>query len=71
MIVHGGVIHSPVVINHYQTVIKESIIKRLKGLDFQVILDQKRFPYGFAFGLEYEKAIKTTTNEVFPVISQQ
>lgn len=71
LITHGGLVDSPDVVKHYQTMLNIPMVKTLSGLGFKVIVNQEEYPYGLAFGLENEQSIKMTKDNIFPDISHQ
>jgi len=71
LITHGGLVDSPDIVKHYETMLNIPMVKTLSGLGFKVIRDQEQFPYGLAFGLENEQSIKMINDQIFPDISHQ
>jgi multimeric flavodoxin WrbA len=69
LIVHGGLVQSEEVVNYYHTMMNKPLAHTLKGLGFHIMCDDKNFPHGLAFGLEYEGSIVQTKGEVFPEVS--
>ena len=70
LIVHGGMVENPQVIEHYQQILARPLIQTLKSLGFQV-LQNERFTYGFAFGLENEQAVVEVKEDLFPSINHR
>jgi len=71
LIVHGGLVSSKEVINHYKVMMNRPITHTLKGLGFKVVEDDELYKNGFALGIENESCIKGVKKEVFPLVSHR
>lgn len=67
LIVHGGMVTSEAVKNHYEVMIAKPLAHTLKNLGFN-FLSNDAFPYGYTLGLESDQAVSEKENELFPRI---
>jgi len=71
LVVHGGIVDSDLVKNHYKTMMSSALSHTLKGLGFKVVEDEEDYKNGYAFGIENESCIKGVKKEVFPIVSHR
>ena len=70
LIVHGGMVDSKPVRQHYEQMVAKPLVSVFQGLGLE-FLTNHTYSYGLCFGLENEGAVTEKEDELFPLIDHR